>query len=87
MSDLKETKEFVVGSIALTKVIISELSDGFQSSDLIDLAKKLASDEEFRNKVWEAAKGAQHIPAELKAAPTLESIAEIGAIVLDALKA
>lgn len=87
MSDLKETKEFVAGAIALGKVISAELQDGFQSSDLIDVAKKLASDESFREKVWEAAKGVQHIPQELKDASAVEIATEIGLVAIDALKA
>lgn len=86
MSELKETKEFIVGAVALGKVIAAELSDGFQAADLMDLAKKLSSDEAFRAKVWEAAKGIGQIPEELKEAPAAKIVLEIGQAALDALK-
>lgn len=87
MSDLKETKEFIVGAIALAKVISMELKDGYQARDLVTIASKIAGDSGFRAHVWNALQGIQNIPQELKETPTIEIITEIGTVTLDALKA
>lgn len=83
---LKETKEFVVGAIALAKAFSAEMGDGFQSSDLINLARKIAVDAAFRDSLWEAAKGAQLIPQEVKEANAAEIALELGQAILDSLK-
>jgi hypothetical protein len=84
---LKETKEFVKGAISLAKAFSAEMSDGFQSSDLINIARKLSVDSAFRESIWEAAKGIQSIPQELKEAGAAEIALEVGQTVLDSLKA
>lgn len=84
---LKETSEFVVGAIALSKAVMAEMQDGFQASDLINLARKISIDEQFRETLWEAAKGVQSIPQEIKEADAKSIALELGQIVLDALKA
>jgi hypothetical protein len=83
---LKETSEFVIGSIALSKAVMAELHDGFQASDLINLARKISVDAEFRELLWEAAKGIPAIPQELKEADATEIALELGQIVLDSLR-
>lgn len=86
IDNLKETKEFVRASIDLCKVISSELSDGYQKEDLIQLAKKIATDSSFREVLWDGIKGIQNIPEEVKASNPGEIALELGSIVLDALK-
>jgi hypothetical protein len=83
---LKETKEFLKGAISLAKAFSAEMKDGFQSSDLITIARKLSVDSDFRESVWEAAKGIQSIPQELKEASAGEIAIELGQTVLDSLK-
>jgi len=83
---LKETKEFVKGCIDLGKVISSEMQDGFQSSDLISIARKLAVDVKFRETIWEAVKGLQNIPEELRQENPADIAIELGSLVLDNLR-
>jgi hypothetical protein len=84
---LKETKEFLKGAISLAKAFSAEMGDGFQSSDLINIARKLSVDAAFRESIWEAAKGIQSIPQELKDASAAEIALELGQTALDSLKA
>ena len=62
---LKETKEFVRGAILLGKLFAKEMADGFQSSDLITIARRIAVEEQFRITIWEALKDVQKIPEEI----------------------
>jgi len=83
---LKETKEFVKGAILLGKLFAKEMGDGFQSSDLITIARRLAVEEEFRITIWEALKDVQKIPEEIKNEQVTDLAIHLGSTVLDSLR-
>jgi len=63
---IKETQELleVVGKLAVKIVELS--GDGFQFKDAYDLAVFILRDPGFKDLVWEAVKGVNKIPAEIK---------------------
>jgi hypothetical protein len=83
---LKETKEFVRGAILLGKLFAKEMGDGFQSSDLITVARKIAVEEQFREILWDAVKGVQKIPEEIKNEQMTDLAIHLGSTVLDSLR-
>ena len=73
---MKQTKEALVGLIALAKEIVELSKDGLQPADAVALATKVASDEAFRNKLLAAVQGVEQIPAELNPV-TLEKVIDL----------
>ncbi|MDD3412397.1 MAG: hypothetical protein PHY47_00190 [Lachnospiraceae bacterium] len=66
MSDVKETKELLVGIFALINFLNERLKDGFGVDDIAALYAKMASDQTFKKKVLEALKDAKDVPVEMK---------------------
>jgi hypothetical protein len=62
---MKETKEALVGLVALAKEVIEVSKDGLQPADMMVLVSKLAADEVFRTKLLNAVQGLEKIPEEL----------------------
>lgn len=62
---LKETKEVLEASKAVSLFIIKKVKDGVQLQDGVDLVSALLLDAEFRKKIEEAVAGIQSVPAEL----------------------
>ena len=63
---IKETKEAFVGVNELALFLISRLKDGIGMDDAVAAFQKLSTDEDFRNKLLEAVKGIEQVPAEIK---------------------
>jgi hypothetical protein len=83
---IKETKEFLVGSIRLGKFVVERAKDGIDWSDGTALVTKLTTDEAFRNGLIEAVKDVQKAPAELKDLSFDEGI-ELAMVTIGELKA
>lgn len=66
MTDVKETKEFVVAAIKLGKFVAEQAKDGLNWKDAAALANKIMVDEAFRSALIGAIEGVQQIPAEVK---------------------
>lgn len=62
----KELSEAITGLMELSLYMAELMKDGFQISDVSDAFQKFMSDEDFKAKLVEAAKGANKIPAEAK---------------------
>jgi hypothetical protein len=62
---MQQTKEAIVGLIALAKEVLELSKDGLQPSDMMVLVSKLAADEVFRTKLLNAVQGLEKIPEEL----------------------
>lgn len=87
---IKETKELldVVGKLALKIIEIS--GDGFQVKDAYDIAMFVLRDPSFKGLVWEAVKGVNKIPSEIKDLDAVEAgdlVAETVGCIIEALKA
>lgn len=80
---MKETKEAIVGLIAVAKEIVALSKDGLQPADLVVLMTKAASDEVFRNKLLNAVQGLEKIPAELQPITIEKGIDIVLAIALE----
>jgi hypothetical protein len=80
---MKETKEAIVGIIALAKEIVELSKDGLQPSDMMVLVSKLAADEIFRTKLLNAVQGLEKIPAELQPLTIEKGIDLVLAIALE----
>jgi hypothetical protein len=73
---MQQTKEALVGIVALAKEIVELSKDGLQPADVVVLASKVASDEVFRNKLLAAVQGLEQIPAELNPV-TVEKVIDL----------
>lgn len=62
---IDETKEALIGLVALGGFVAKRLKDGADLGDLVALAEKLASDEEFVGKLKAAIEGMDKIDDEL----------------------
>lgn len=82
---MQQTKEALVGLVALAQEIIALSKDGLQAADAVALASKIASDEAFRNKLIAAAQGMEQIPAEVVPV-TLEKVIELVIALVSELK-
>jgi hypothetical protein len=67
MSEVKETKEAILGALKLGVLLYSKFKDGAQVSDAAELFAKINGDEELKNALVAAYNGADAIPSELKA--------------------
>ena len=73
---MQQTKEALIGLIALAKEIVALSKDGVQPADAVVLASKIASDEVFRNKLLAAVQGIEQIPAEIQPV-TIEKVIDL----------
>ncbi len=80
---MKETKEALVGIIALAKEVVELSKDGLQPSDIMVLVSKLAADEAFRTKCLNAVQGLEKIPEELNPLTIEKGIDLVLAIALE----
>ena len=62
---IKETKEALLGVVALGAFVMERAKDGVKLDDAMALAAKLVSDPEFTNKLKLAIDGSDKIPAEV----------------------
>lgn len=74
MTDVKETKEALVGMLKLGKAVAALAKDGLDLSDALALGSKFVTDTAFRDAVVEGVKGAEKIPAELKDIAASEAV-------------
>lgn len=80
---MKETKEAIVGLIALAKEVVELSKDGLQPADMMVLVSKIAADEAFRTKLLNAVQGLEKIPAELQPITIEKGIDIVLAIALE----
>lgn len=83
---IKETKEALVGALAIVKVAAEVLKDGAQLSDLVDGFSKLNSDPEKKALIEQALAGIQELPAEIKDIDLKEG-AELAGVLIKELPA
>jgi hypothetical protein len=67
MSEVKETKEAIIGALKLGAYLVSKFKDGVQVADFSDIMAKFQGDAEFKAVIEAAYSDAEKIPAELKA--------------------
>lgn len=82
---VKETKEILVGSIMIGKLISAQLKDGFQLQDLIAVVSDIMGNDEKKAKLQAAVADAQKSVAELKDISFVEGF-ELLTAALDELK-
>lgn len=78
--DVKESKEALIATVAIGKLVIELAKDGIDFGDAVAVGSKLIADEKFRSKLTAGVQGIDKIPAELKdlaASEALELIEEI----------
>jgi hypothetical protein len=63
---MQQTKEALVGLVALAKEIVLLSKDGLQPADALALASKVATDDVFRGKLLAAVQGIEQIPSEIQ---------------------
>jgi hypothetical protein len=86
---VKELKEAILGLVVLGKAVAVLAKDGVDLSDAVALGQKFAADPAFKDKVLEAVKGIDQVPAEVKDLTLAEGL-ELAALIpqiIDALKA
>lgn len=66
MAGVKETQELMIGAFVIAAFIIDRLKDGAGVDDIAALYAKMVSDEAFKKKVIDAAKGINEVPVEMK---------------------
>ena len=66
MQSIKETKEAILGVVALGVYITKRAKDGFDVNDATDFVQKLLVDAEFKAKLTEAVDGIDKVPEEIK---------------------
>jgi hypothetical protein len=69
-----ETKEALVGLLAITELLASEFKDGVQVADFADIALKIQGNEELKKKLMEAYNGIDKVPSEVKELSVAEAI-------------
>lgn len=74
MSDVKETKEVLLGTLELVKVIAKELQDGFQVTDLVNAFAAINGDPVKKAAVEAALQNIGNVPEEIKDISLAESI-------------
>lgn len=83
--DVKESKEAIIGIVALGTFVAKRAKDGIGLDDAGALFTALVGDEAFRAKVIEAARGAELVPAELRDLSFEEGI-ELATTLVSALR-
>jgi len=63
---IKETKEALIGAMALGVFVAARLKDGAQLDDALALGQKFVGDADFKAKVMAAIEGIDKVPAEVK---------------------
>lgn len=82
---IKETKEALIGAVALGAFVIERAKDGIDMNDAMALAGKLASDEDFKMILQQAIMGIDQVPAEIKDISFAEAI-EIAGVIPELLR-
>lgn len=77
---IEETKQVIKLAFALAGVISSELKDGFQLQDLVDVFQKVSGDPEKKALLESAIKDIKQVPDEVKSMGLME-VAELVAFV------
>lgn len=73
--DIKETKEALMGLNEVTLLLAKQMTDGLQvTQDLAAVVSELLSNADLKNKLMEAGRGIQLVPAELKDVDLSEGI-------------
>jgi hypothetical protein len=86
MSDVKETKELVVGLLKLSALLAEAFKDGVQAQDAVAIWAKIQSDEALKAALVEAYNGADKVKEELKDISVAEAL-EIVAVCIPEIKA
>ncbi len=76
---IKETKEVLVGSICVGKLIVSKLKNGFQKEDLLEAVAQIMGDEVTKTKLQAAVADAGKSVAEIKDISFAEGAELLGA--------
>lgn len=67
MSNVKESKEAVVGALKLGAFLYGKFKDGVQGADFLAILAKFENDPEFKQAIMDAYNDAEKIPAEFGA--------------------
>lgn len=83
---VKETKELVVGLLAISALLAKEFKDGVQVADFADIIAKVSANEELKAKIVGAYSGVEKVPSEVKDATVAEVIEILSAALPELLK-
>lgn len=83
---IKETKEAVLGLLAIAPVIAAELKDGASLSDALVVYQKVMASEELKVKVLAAYDNIKAVPEEVKDLDLAEAIDLIKEVIPEVLK-
>lgn len=81
MQGIKETKESLVGMLALTQVLAKHFKDGVQTKDFLAIYSDIINDEELKQKLQDAFEGYKLIDDELKSITLSEGVELLVAVV------
>lgn len=81
MQGIKETTEVIECLGAIKEVVVSQLKDGFQKSDLEVLVNALLNKPEMKMKLEKAVEGIDQVLAELKDLSLTEKISLISILI------
>ena len=71
---MNETKEALVGLLAITELLAVEFKDGVQASDVADIILKITANDDLKKKLLDAYNGADKVPSELKDMDLAEAV-------------
>lgn len=81
MTGIKETTEIIECVGAIKDIVVSQLKDGFQKSDLEALINELLNKPEMKMKLEKAIEGIDQVMAEMKDLSLTEKISLISALI------
>jgi hypothetical protein len=71
---MNETKEALVGLLAITELLASEFKDGVQAADVADIILKITANDDLKKKLLDAYNGIDKVPAEVKDMDIAEAV-------------
>lgn len=75
----KETKEVLIGLLAIAELLAVEFKDGIQAGDFASIAEKISSNEELKAKLVAAYADIEKVPSEIKGLTIAEGVDLIAA--------
>lgn len=81
MTGIKETTEIIECVGAIKDIVVSQLKDGFQKSDLEALINELLNKPEMKMKLEKAIEGIEQVMLEMKDLSLTEKISLISALI------
>ena len=78
---MKDSKELVIGLLAIAALLAEKLKDGVQVADIGEIVAKIAADEVLKAKIEAAYVDIEKVPSEVQAA-TVSEVVEILAAAL-----